>query len=267
MFLIYNSDVITEDEFRLPINDRAFQYGDGIFETIRYENNHLWFWPDHMDRLTAGMAALRLRAPTQLTSSTIQQLVFQLLSANNLLDQPVRIKLQIWRKPGGLYTPSSQEINYLISARPGLSFAITQQSKIAVYDLVRLSESPFSACKTLNSLPYVLAGLHKQERELNDVILLSTEGYLAECVASNLFWFKNETLFTPSLKTGCINGIARRQLLRHFTTHQEGFFLPAELDEAKVVFAANVMGIQVFRGEWSAAHADRIRQLFMDISV
>ncbi|QIP16629.1 aminotransferase class IV [Spirosoma aureum] len=264
MFLVYNSDILTEDEFRLPVDDRAFQYGDGLFETIRYENNHLWFWPDHMTRLTTGMAALRLQLPVHFTESSVQQLILQLLSTNDLLTQPARIKLQIWRKPGGLYTPTSHEINYLITARPGVPFHITEQTKIGIYSTIRLSESPVSASKTLNSLPYILAGLYKQENGFNDVILLSTEGHLAECIASNLFWFNDQTLFTPSLKTGCINGIARRQLLRRFTDCREGFFLPSDLDTADVVFAANVMSIQILSGKMTETQVGSLSSIFTD---
>ncbi|GAB3895390.1 aminotransferase class IV [Spirosoma agri] len=264
MFLVYNSDIQTEDEFRVPANDRAFQYGDGLFETIRYEHNHLWFLPDHMARLTSGMAALHLKLPIHVTELSIQQLIHKLLLANGLVNQPARIKLQVWRKPGGLYTPTCQEANYLITAQPGNPFRITEPTKIGIYEDVRLAESPISAYKTLNSLPYVLAGLYKQQHGFADVLLLNTDGYLAECVASNLFWFSQQRLFTPSLKTGCINGIARRQLLRHFSDQEEGFFLPSALATADAVFAANVMGIQVFSGKLDEDQLNSFNLLFTE---
>lgn len=267
MFLVYNSDILTGEAFHLLMNDRAFQYGDGLFETIRYENDQVWFWPDHMARLTAGMAALRLMPPPNFNETSVLQTIHELLSVNGLMHQPARIKLQVWRKPGGLYTPASQEINYLITAHHSQPFYITHKIKIGIYTDVKLSFSVISSFKTLNALPYVLAGFYRQEQRFDEVVLLNTEGYLAECVASNLFWFRGETLHTPSLQTGCINGIARRQFLRHFPTTEEGFYLPAMLNDAAVVFTANVMGIQVFGGALTSEQVSQINRIFMTISI
>jgi len=71
-----------------------------------------------------------------------------------------------------------------------------------------------SAFKTLNALPYVLAGNYRKQLGVDEVILLDTHGHLAECVASNLFWLKDGMLYTPSLNTGCIGGIIRQQFFR-----------------------------------------------------
>lgn len=251
MFLVYNLDILSESDFQLSVNDRAFQYGDGLFETIRYEQGRLWFWPDHFARLSAGMAALQLSLPGQFTAEAIYQSISQLLSANELTNQTARIKIQVWRQSGGLYTPTTNEAHVLISVRSGNTFAVTEKAAIGLYADVRLSPSPISAFKTLNALPYVLAGLHKAQQQMDDVILLDQNGNLGECVASNLFWYANKTLFTPSLQTGCINGIARRQLLRLAAiagiSISEGFYQPNALLEAEILFCANAMGIQWFR--------------------
>ncbi|MBD2702229.1 aminotransferase class IV [Spirosoma sp. BT702] len=251
MFLVYNSDVLYENDFRLSIHDRAFQYGDGLFETIRYEQRTVWFWPDHFARLTAGMAGLGLQAPDNFTADAVYQCITELVSVNSLTDQAARIKIQVWRQAGGLYTPITSKANVLITVRSSLPFSVTDKAQIGIYDTFRLSSSPVSAFKTLSALPYVLAGVYRSKNSLDDVILLDTSGFLAECLASNLFWYTNQTLFTPSLQTGCINGIIRRQLLRFAPelgiSLTEGLYLPDVLTQADVVFCTNVMGIQWLR--------------------
>ncbi len=248
MFLVYNSDVLSENDFCLSANDRAFQYGDGLFETIRYEDHQVWFWPDHLDRLTDGMAALQLNQPEPHFAETIFQHIQTLLSANQLTDQSVRIKVQVWRQSGGLYTPAQNSFNLLITTKPSSSFSISEKTAVGIFEDFRVLKSPVSSFKTINSLSYVLAGLYKQQHGFDEVILLDTNGNLGECLASNLFWFSRQTLFTPSLDTGCINGILRRQLLRLAVqkglTVQEGLFQPASLMQAEAVFCTNVMGIQ-----------------------
>jgi branched-chain amino acid aminotransferase/4-amino-4-deoxychorismate lyase len=251
MFLVYNLDVLSENDFQLSVNDRAFQYGDGLFETIRYEQGKLWFWPDHFARLSAGMAALQLSLPSQFTAEALYQSIFQLLAANQLTNQTARIKIQVWRQTGGLYTPTTNEAHVLITTRSGNTFAVTEKAAIGIHPDVRLAYSPISAFKTLNALPYILAGLYKAQQQLDDVILLDQDGNFGECMASNLFWYANKALFTPSLQTGCINGIARRQLLRlasvaGISVH-EGLYQPDALQEAETLFCANAMGIQWFR--------------------
>lgn len=235
----------------LSPDDRAFRYGDGLFETIRYEQHTIRFWLDHYDRLTRGMAALSLQAPLPFDPQRLHSQILELLKANGLVDQPARIKLQVWRQPGGLYTPTSFLANYLITARPAPAFALTEKDRAGFFDAFRLSSSPVSAYKTLNAFPYILAGIARQQQQTDELILLDQQGHLAECIASNLFWLQNDQLFTPSLASGCIDGVLRRQLLRlapqHGLTVREGLFLPDVLTHAQAVFCTNVSGIQWIR--------------------
>ena len=272
MFLVYNSDTLTEADFRVSAHDRAFQYGDGLFETIRYEQNKLWFWPDHYARLTTGLNALHLNLPAGTDESTINQSIMNLLIANKLTNRTARIKVQIWRQTGGLYTPMTNHANILITARPGSPFAITERVKVGIYETIRLTHSPYSSVKTLSSLPYVMAGIAKKERGLDDVILLNTssENYLAECQASNLFWFDEGVLYTPAVETGCVNGIMRQHILRTAAAVGQpvdvGFHKIQALSRAEAVFCCNVNGIQWIRlidgiGAYPAGH-ERATALF-----
>lgn len=247
MNLVYNSDVLPASHWTTPPTDRAFQYGDGLFETIRYEKKSVWFWPDHYDRLRQGMAALQLDVPTRFDSDSLHQQVVALVHQNGLAEASARIKLQVWRQTGGLYTPTTCAANWLLTAQPTASFSITTKDALGYFNDVRLSPSSISRFKTLNALPYVLAGLYKQQHGYDDVLLLDIQGHVAECIASSLFWQRSGRWFTPSLDTGCIDGILRRQLLRTQAV-EEGLFLPETIETADAIFCANVNGIQTFRG-------------------
>ena len=272
MFLVYNSDILTNTDYRVSASDRAFQYGDGLFETIRYERNQLWFWPDHYARLTAGLNALHLSLPDAFSKSALYQQIIDLLTANQLTDQPARIKIQVWRQSGGLYTPSTNLANILITTQPGQPFAITERANVGIYEGVRLTFSPYSGFKTLSALPYVMAGIAKKEHGLDDVILINSdpEKYLAECQASNLFWFGESVLYTPAIETGCVNGIMRQHILQMAATVGQpvnvGFHQRNSLSWADAVFCCNVNGIQWLRsieevGTYPAGH-DRADALF-----
>ncbi len=251
MYLVYNAALLTNSDFTVHFDDRAFQYGDGLFETLRFEQGHLRFWPDHHQRLIQGMNALQLEITDLFAADSIHDQIITLLTRNNLLTGTARIRMQVWRQPGGLYTPTSRTANLLITAQAGQPFAITGRDRIGLFEAVLLSPSLVSAYKTTNALPYILAGLAKQERGLDDVILLDTQGHLAECVASCLFWLAEGVLFTPPLTSGCIDGILRRQLLRLATELaipvREELCTPDILNRADALFCGNVMGIQWFR--------------------
>lgn len=267
MLLVYNSDLLNEADFRLSADDRAFQYGDGLFETIRYESGHIWFWPDHFERLTAGMHALHLALPINFSAQTLLETILNLVAANGLARQSARVKIQVWRQTGGLYTPTTNESNVVITARAGQPYSITSTAKVGIYHRIALTHSPISAYKLVNAIPYVLAGIYKRENGFSDVLLLDQAGHLAEAQAANLFWFQNDRLHTPSLRTGCINGIARRNLLRAFPDAVEGMFLPGVLAGADLVFAANVMGVQVHQGVLTELVRTRLLSIFTDTSL
>ena len=253
MFLVYNSDILRDTDCQIFTNDRAFQYGDGLFETIRYERDHVWFWPDHYARLRAGLKALHLTLLANLNEASIYQQIINLLKTNQLTGQTARIKIQVWRQTGGLYTPTTNYANILISVQPGQPFAISERAAVGIFEDIRLHVSPYSAFKTLSSLPYVMAGIAKKERSLDDVILLnvSPANYLAECLASNLFWFDKGTLYTPTVDTGCVDGILRQQILQRATAIGQsvniGFHRLGSLSSAEAVFCCNVNGIQWIR--------------------
>ncbi|MBO0935003.1 aminotransferase class IV [Fibrella sp. HMF5335] len=243
MNLVYNSDVLSVASFGVQSTNRAFQYGDGLFETIRYEGGKLWFWPDHVDRLTRGMAALQLAPAVPFNTDELRATLLDLVQQNGLANGPARLKLQVWRQPGGLYTPTTHTADWLLTAQPTEPFGITSKARLGIFRDVRLSPSSISPFKTLNALPYVLAGLFRQQHHYDEALLLDTHGHIAECVASSIFWVKAHQLFTPSLETGCIDGIVRRQIMRNHPV-QEGLFLPEVLADADAVFCANVNGIQ-----------------------
>src|SRR5690606_39171475 len=166
----------------------------------------------------------------------------------NKLKGNIRLKLKVWRGGAGLYTPHENYSEILITAEiQKENSPIIEKADFA--ESVRTNFSHYSFFKGPNSLQYVLAGIEKKQRNLNEIILLSTEGFVSECLASNIFWIKNDMVFTPKSQTGCIAGVMRENLLRLFQAEsiaiQEGNFLPEELLKAESIFTTNAAGIKV----------------------
>jgi 4-amino-4-deoxychorismate lyase len=92
-----------------------------------------------------------------------------------------------------------------------------------------------------------MANQERITRKMDEVILLSAKGQVSEAGSSNIFWVKDGAYFTPSLNSGCISGIGRKQIIKKLKQLEmvliEGEFSPSELLQADKVFTSNVTGI------------------------
>jgi branched-chain amino acid aminotransferase/4-amino-4-deoxychorismate lyase len=247
MYLFFNNTLQTEENFKITLSNRAFNYGDGLFETMIIHKSQLLHLHDHYERVTAGMKALSIEIPEYFKPETILEQAHVLVKENNI-NELGRIKILIYRKSGGLYTPGSSEAETLITVTPG-RFSQEVKPKTFFFDEIKLHPSSISRFKTCNALPYILAAIEGKKRMADDMILSDTEGHIAECISSSIFWIRNDVFYTPSLETGCIDGIKRKQIIQFLREHRinckEGKFSKQELLQAELVFTCNVTGLSV----------------------
>lgn len=247
--MLYNFNFI-EIAVSPEFTNRAFLYGDGLFETMLLKEGKVRFLPDHWERLLAGTAAFKMQLPQGFTLEYLYSSI-PILAERTGLGNNARVKLQVWRKAGGLFTPTESEAEWAIFVYPLSENAQVIKEKVGFYEDVRLHFSSISSYKTCSALPYVMAGIAKKERQLDDIVLFDVYGNIAECSVSNIFWLKNGQLFTPAIESGCIAGVMRKQLLSKANELGikviEGLFPTIELLEAEAVLTCNVAGIQQIR--------------------
>lgn len=243
MWFWYNTQLLSKRELILNPDNRAFQYGDGIFETIIVNNRKIQHSEYHEHRVKLSTKVLKLNFT--LSFDEVQERINFLLTKNKM--ENARAKLIIWRKAGGFYIPKENEAEYLILLNP-LRKISREPQHLEVSNDVRIPRGLTKNCKTLNALPYILAGLELKERnDADDLILLDTDGKVSECISSNLFWYKDGTYFTPSLETNCVAGVKRNYLLDKFKEAnfpvKQVLASIEELQTAQSVFKTNVTGI------------------------
>ncbi len=138
------------------------------------------------------------------------------LVTKNSIYKDARIRLTVFREDGGFYTPESNNISYTLEAssidaelfslnKKGLLIDIFEQHKKAISTLYKF--------KNANSLLYVLAGIYKKDLRLDDCLIVNENNRIIEGLSSNLFWIKDNTVFTPFISSGCIDGIMRKQVI------------------------------------------------------
>nr|WP_255709836.1 aminotransferase class IV [Pontibacter harenae] len=245
--MLYNNQLLHEEELRLPITNRAFQYNDGFFETMIVQDGKIRFWQDHLGRMAKATHALKLQLSSGLENfEALEEQLLQLATQNNCQNYG-RLKLKVWRGGAGLFTPETNTTEWLATVQPATA-PKHEPIHIGVAHSVHTSFSPFSHFKGPNSLLYVLAGTEKKETKYDDLLLLNDRKEASELISANLFWFKQGILYTPALDTGCVNGIVRRNILRWCKSEgisvKETYAEPPEIINAEAVFAGNIAGLR-----------------------
>lgn len=214
-FCIYNGHLISLYEPAISFSNRAFRYGDSVFESIRYTNGKIMFLADHVKRIKLSMTTLRMNVPAEFTTGNIEQLIFHLLEQNNI-KQDARIRLTVFRNEGGFYTPDTNDISFLIEseALETTGYQLNQKGLwVDVYAEIKKQINKISNLKTGSALLYVMAGITKTSLKLDDCLLVNDNGNIIESISSNIFVVKNGTLYTSPISDGCVDGVMRKQIL------------------------------------------------------
>ncbi|WP_103068800.1 aminotransferase class IV [Aquimarina sediminis] len=244
-----NGNLVEDNKATLAINNRGYTYGDALFETIRVNSGTILFWEDHYFRLMASMRILRMQIPMQFTPEFLEQEIIDIVTENGLLNSSVRVKIIVNRSSGGLYTPSSHDIDYTISVTKIESTFYTisdQEYEITLFKDHYVAKDLLSTLKSNNKLVNILGGIFAKENGFDNCVLMNSDKMVIEALNGNLFLVKGDVIKTPPISDGCLKGILRTQLLRILEKLpdykvEEGSISPFELQKADELFITNVI--------------------------
>lgn len=238
----FNSRVLDAYPEALFAVQRAMLFGDTLFETIRVFDHKIPLLDRHWRRLSAGLQALSFHLPGEWDVSFFQREIAKVSPPN------ARVRLSVWRSPGGLYLPERHEPVFMISAR-ALDAAFYEWPRrgisLGLSEKTRLPVDAFSNYKTLNSARYVAASLEAREKGWDDALLLNAYERISEATSSNVFWWEGDGLCTVPLAEGCVAGVQRAFLLE--TARAGGFAVQekpatfATLKAAHEIFLTNAV--------------------------
>ena len=245
MKVIYNSRLLSNQEVPIDISNRAFCYGDGLFETIVTGPDRLNLIDHHIDRIVRACEVLNM-TPPPIDGLLVEEMINQLKKENEL-EGVQRSKLQVWRNGGGLYTPKIKQTSFLLSTVNQEKPFYQSIDSLGLCGQSTVQKTGISFAKTISALPYVLAGVEKAQSRFDDLILLNVDGFIAETIASNIFWVMDGEIYTPSLQTGCVEGVMRKHLLEAMrkagVSCQEVLAESEALLNANYIFTTNASGI------------------------
>lgn len=233
-----NGDLVVAERAFIPVSDRGFTLGDGVFESMEVRQGRVPHLADHLARLQAGLGVLGL----DLDLSSLPQAVHRTILANGVDQGMVRLTVSRGSGPRGLLPP----------ARPDPVVVITALSMAPMYDSLRLITatvtrrnefSPLSRIKSLNYLDNILARQQAEEQGAGDALLLNSQGRVCETTVSNLIVHLDGRVVTPPLADGVLPGI-RRGLLIAAGLVEEQSILPAQLLQAQGMVTINSLSIR-----------------------
>ncbi|MBT2684411.1 aminodeoxychorismate lyase [Bacillus sp. ISL-37] len=241
MFLYMNGQFVSKDDITISPFDHGFLYGLGVFETFRVYNGHPFLLDDHMERLNASLRVLNIEA--EFTREESVKILEGLLATNNLKDAYIRFNVSAGNGDIGLRTESYQEPNVIVFAKPLPPAGEMSEKKAVLLDLRRNTPEGAERLKSHHYLNNVLAKREAGPAMDTEGIFLTNEGYLAEGIVSNIFWYRDDVLYTPAVETGILNGITRRfviALARNAGIEvREGFYKKEEAEAADGMFLTN----------------------------
>lgn len=233
------------------VQNRGFLYGDAVFETFRYSQNHLLFWEDHYFRLMAAMRVFRMNIPMAFTPEFLEQECLRVVEAQSTSSPSWRIRLSVFRNDGGVYLPASRDVSYVIEVTPlkGETYSSKETYTVELFKDYYVQKSMLSNLKSNNKALNVIGSIFMQEQGFDNGILVNDDKEVVEFLNGNLFVVDAGVLRTPPLSAGCLDGIMRKQLIRlakkHAITCIEEKISSFDLQQVQEVFMTNsISGIQ-----------------------
>lgn len=266
-YYLRNEQLVQSTEHCFGPYNRSYLYGDGLFESMHIYGGEIPLIHKHINRLVESMMLLEMEVPTFYSGQYFSALAKRIFNKNNITGS-ARIRLHVFRKQGGLYTPSTNntEFSMIIDPLPYQKFNAPDQALfIDTFPEIRKHKTLISGIKSSNALMYVLAGNYKMKNKLDDCIILNEKDELVEAISSNLFLLIENKLYTPDLSSGCVAGIMRQKIIsiaENLGIKTLTNTLTTEhLFEAKELFLSNgISGIQ-------SVKAFRKKRYFREIAI
>ncbi|MGZ5027878.1 MAG: aminodeoxychorismate lyase [Methylobacter sp.] len=241
-----------ESNSHIDISDRGFQYGDGLFETIEIRNGHAVFLERHLERLNSGCQRLYIPFPnSDLLRFEVETLCRRSIGGTG--SSRAVLKIIITRGTGGrgYRQPDAIQATRVLSLHPYPDYPeiYRERGVIARICACRLGLNPVLAgIKHLNRLEQVMARAEWNAPDIQEGLMLDINGHVIEGTMTNLFYVKNNCLYTATLAQSGVAGIIRGIIMAISADHglsvTEHVFTKDELLSADEVFVCNsIIGI------------------------
>ncbi|WP_321393640.1 aminotransferase class IV [uncultured Desulfuromusa sp.] len=216
------SDVYLNGEFidgnlaKISVFDQGFLYGDGIFESFRSVDKKLYQFSSHYQRLLQSAEALSY--PVAFTQQQLEDILLELCERNGWNNAYYRITITRGKGQIGFQRDMDNDLTCLIVGREflGLDDRYYRQGiEVKVAQTRRNAPEAISPkIKSISNLNSLLGKLEAKATGAFEVIMLNNKDHICEGSASNIFWTRDQWVFTPAASTGLLEGVTRATIMR-----------------------------------------------------
>jgi branched-chain amino acid aminotransferase len=211
MLVFLNGQFLPEAQAVVPVNDRSFLLGDGLFETMRVVGGKPFRFAQHLERMTRGAEFLKIKL--SFTPKELQKFAEQLIEQNKMPDAILRLTMT--RGGGGrgysFNGESKPTVVMTLHVAPPLENSI--QWNLITSSFRIPAADPLSSFKTTSKILHVMARAEAKEKSADEALLINTNGEVAETTSGNLFWVYDDKICTVPTGRGVLPGITRAVVL------------------------------------------------------
>jgi len=210
-FIVYiNGDFVNESTANIPFNDAGFLFGDGLFETIRFDDRALFYPKKHLHRLRSGLLSMNINF--QNDDTEIIALLDKMIKKNNLNNGLLRLMITRGNIDGSPWNFLGSP-NIYIKIRK-ISPAPKTPVKVVFfpeknYPIIRFNP----AIKSMNYIGNMRAKNDAENFNAYEPVFYNNDNLITECAIRNIFFIKNKVLITPSLNLGVLPGVMRDTII------------------------------------------------------
>ena len=211
MLVFLNGQFLPEAQAVVPVNDRGFLLGDGLFETMRVVGGKPFRFAQHLERMTRGADFLKIKLP--FTPKELEKFAEQLIEQNKMPDAILRVTLTrgVGERGYNFNGECKPTVVMTLHAAPSLQNhvewnLVTSSFRIPAAD-------PLSSFKTTSKILHVMARAEAKEKGADEALLINTNGEVAETASGNLFWVYDDKVCTVPTGRGVLPGITRAVVL------------------------------------------------------
>jgi len=210
MFYYINNQFIKSDKAIVPFSDGGFLYGDGLFETMRFDKRNIFSITEHLDRLFQGLEIVNLEINS--SKEDLEKLLYQVIEKNNLESGIIRLMITRGNTDQQLGSINTSALFISIKQfyeipKPPVKVVYLDETK---FPIIRFSP----AIKSMNYIGNMLAKKESSNLGAFEPVFYNKNQIITECAIRNIFYIKDNILLTPPTSLGILPGVMRDQIIQ-----------------------------------------------------
>ncbi len=209
--LYINGRYTTTDEKVIGVEDRGFQFGDGVYEVVKFLGRRLLFMPVHFSRMQSGLEELEIESPWD--EATFEKMCRELIDRSEMSDGILYVQVTRGESERALFYPENLAPTALAYTRR-FTFPGSAQKERGV-KVITMPDNRWRHCniKSLNLLANALARKKAQRAGAYEVLLINTDMDVREGASSSFFAVRDGRLVTHPTGTAILPGIVRNEVI------------------------------------------------------